>query len=122
MYSVNLIKTEQHAAQAPALHERFYPSKSDSSELFGPEFMAKGLVTGCGSLVLKSIKRSVINIRRSICSLFNPCSAIYAPILITNGTQTRSQVFRRRIEPRKCSPGNPNTETLKRYRDLKKDN
>jgi hypothetical protein len=75
MYSVNLIKTEQHAAQAPALHERFYPSKSDSSELFGPEFMAKGLVTGCGSLVLKSIKRSVINIRRSMldvrCSTFN---------------------------------------------------
>jgi hypothetical protein len=58
MYSVNLKKkTEQHAAQAPALHERIYPSKF------------------CGSLVVKSIKRSVINIGRSMfdvrCSTFN---------------------------------------------------
>ncbi len=58
MNSVNLKKkNEQHAAQAPALRERIYPSKF------------------CGSLVLKSIKRSVINIRCSMldvrCSTFN---------------------------------------------------
>ena len=53
MYSVNLKKTEQHAAQAPALREQIYPSKFDSAELFGPEFRTEGLVTGCGSLVLK---------------------------------------------------------------------
>jgi hypothetical protein len=65
MYSGDLKKTEQHAAQAPALHERSYSSKFDSTEL----------VAGCGSLVLKSIKRSVINIGRSMldvqCSTFN---------------------------------------------------
>ena len=81
MYSVNFKKkTEQHAAQAPALHERIYPSKFDSVESFDPEFInqeltTEGLVTGCGSLVLKSIKRSVINIQRSMldvrCSTFN---------------------------------------------------
>jgi hypothetical protein len=32
MYSVNFIKTtEQHPAQAPALHERSFPSKFDSA-------------------------------------------------------------------------------------------
>ena len=66
MYSVNFKKnTEQHAAQAPALHERIYSWKFDSAEL----------VAGCGLLVLKSIKRSVINIQRSMldvrCSTFN---------------------------------------------------
>jgi len=65
MYSVDLKKTEQHATQALALRERSYPSKFDSTEL----------VAGCGSLVLKSIKRSVINIGRSMldvrCSTFN---------------------------------------------------
>jgi hypothetical protein len=53
MYSVNLKKTEQHAAQAPALREHIYLSKFDSAELFDPEFRTDGLVTGCGSLVLK---------------------------------------------------------------------
>jgi hypothetical protein len=57
MYSVDLKKTEQHATQALVLRERSYPSKF------------------CGSLVLKSIKRSVINIGRSMfdvrCSTFN---------------------------------------------------
>jgi hypothetical protein len=58
MYSVNFKKkTEQHAAQAPALRERIYLWKF------------------CGLLVLKSIKRSVINIQRSMldvrCSTFN---------------------------------------------------
>ncbi len=48
MYSVDLKKTEQHATQALALRERSYPSKF------------------CGSLVLKSIKRCVINIGRSM--------------------------------------------------------
>jgi len=33
MYSVNLKKPEQHAAQAPALRERIYPSKIDSAAL-----------------------------------------------------------------------------------------
>jgi hypothetical protein len=48
-YSVYFIKkTEQHAAQAPALRERIYLSK-----FYGLVF--------CGSLVLKQIKRSVIN-------------------------------------------------------------
>jgi hypothetical protein len=69
----------QNAAQAPALHERIYPSKFDSAqpfdpESFGPEITAEGLVAGCGSLVLKSIKRSVINIQHSMldvrCSMF----------------------------------------------------
>jgi hypothetical protein len=62
MNSVDLKKTEQHAAQAPALRERIYLSK-----FYGSVF--------CGSLVLKQIKRSVINIRRSMldvrCSTFN---------------------------------------------------
>jgi hypothetical protein len=40
MYSVNLKKTEQHAARVPALHERIYPTKFDSAEL----------VAGCGSV------------------------------------------------------------------------
>jgi hypothetical protein len=57
MYSVDLKKTEQHATQALALRERSYPSKF------------------CGSFVLKSIKRSVINIGRWMldvrCSTFN---------------------------------------------------
>jgi hypothetical protein len=49
MYSVNFKKkTEQHAAQAPALRERIYFWKF------------------CGLLVLKSIKPSVINIQRSM--------------------------------------------------------
>jgi hypothetical protein len=39
-----------------ALHERICPSKFDTAEL----------VAGCGSLVLKSTKRSVINIGRSM--------------------------------------------------------
>ena len=54
----------QHAAQTLALHERNYSSKLDSAEL----------VAGCGSFVIKSIKRSVINIQRSMlgvrCSTF----------------------------------------------------
>ena len=75
MYSVNFKKkTEQHAAQAPALHERIYSWKFDSaesfdpesfkSESFNPELTTEGLTTewlvaGCGLLVLKSIKRSL---------------------------------------------------------------
>ena len=47
-------------------------------ELFDLEFVSEGLVTGCGSLVLKSTKRSVINIRRSMldvrCSTFKALS------------------------------------------------
>jgi len=43
--------------------------------LFGPEFAIEGLVIGCGALILKSIKRRVINIRCSIldvrCLTFN---------------------------------------------------
>ena len=54
MNSVYLKKTEQHAAQAPALHERISSSKFGSTES----------VAGCGSvfcdsLVLRSIKRSL---------------------------------------------------------------
>jgi hypothetical protein len=53
------------AAGASALHKRIHPSKFDSAEH----------VAGCGSLVLKSIKRSVIKIGRSMfdvrCSTFN---------------------------------------------------
>jgi hypothetical protein len=63
-------KTEQHAAQAPALRERSYPSKFDSAaidrlrprarrgesfdpESFDPELTTEGLVADCGSLVFK---------------------------------------------------------------------
>jgi hypothetical protein len=77
--------TEQHAAQAPALHKRIYSPKFDSAELLDPEpfnpgLTTKGLVADCGLvlcgwLVLKSTKRSVINIQRSMldvrCSTFN---------------------------------------------------
>jgi len=48
MYSVNLIKAKQHAAQTPALREQIDPSKFDSAELFDPEFLTERLVTGCG--------------------------------------------------------------------------
>jgi hypothetical protein len=51
-------KTEQHAAQATALHERIYPSKFDLAESFDPEsfdselttegLTTEGLVVGCG--------------------------------------------------------------------------
>jgi hypothetical protein len=76
MYSVDLKKDRAtcgasacasglEAYGLEALHERSYPSKFDSTEL----------VAGCGSLVLKSIKRSVINIGRWMldvqCSTFN---------------------------------------------------
>jgi hypothetical protein len=92
MYSVNFKKkTEQHAAQAPALRERIYPSKFDSAESFDSKLTTEGLVAGCGSVfdtaelvagcgsfVLKSIKRSVINIQRSMldvrCSTFKAFS------------------------------------------------
>jgi hypothetical protein len=64
LYSVNFEKTEQHAAQAPALRERIHDSKF-------PVFRSR---LQRDSLVLKSIKRSVINIRRSMlkvrCSTF----------------------------------------------------
>jgi hypothetical protein len=55
--------------------ERNYPSKFDSAESFDPGLTTEGLVAVCGLLVLKSIKRSVINIGRSMfdvrCSTFN---------------------------------------------------
>jgi len=78
MNSVNLKKTEQHAAQAPALHERIFPSKFDSAESFAPKGTTEGLVAGCGSLVLKSIKRSVINIDGFVKSLKSSFSVIPA--------------------------------------------
>jgi hypothetical protein len=37
------------------------------AELFDHAFMTEGRVTGCGSLAIKSIKRSVINIGGSTC-------------------------------------------------------
>ncbi len=53
-----------------------YSWKFDSAESFDPEsfnpelttegLTTEGLVAGCGLLVLKSIKRSVINIQRSM--------------------------------------------------------
>jgi len=51
--------------------EQIHSSKFDSTESFDPEFFnyeltTEGLVAGCGSLVLKSIRRSVINIQRSM--------------------------------------------------------
>ena len=80
-------KTKRHAAQAPALHERICPSNLDSAafdnlrprtrrgESLDSELTTEEPVAGCGSLFLKSIKRSVVNIRRSMlgvrCSTFN---------------------------------------------------
>ena len=80
MYSVNLKKAEQSKlpveirfaclgqAQAPRLPAR-------RGESFDPELTTDRLVTGCCALVLKSIKRSIINIRHSTldvrCSTFN---------------------------------------------------
>jgi hypothetical protein len=60
MNSVNIKKTEQHAAQAPALHERIYPSEFDSAEPFDPAsfdpgLTAEGLVAGCGSVFCGSL-------------------------------------------------------------------
>ena len=64
-----------------AAQSKNHPSRFDSAEWFDPEFMTEGLTTeglvaGCGLPVLKSIKRSVINTRRSMlgvrCSTFNP--------------------------------------------------
>ena len=47
----------------------------DSAESFNPELTTEGLAAGCSSLVLKSIKRSVINIQSSMldvrCSILN---------------------------------------------------
>jgi hypothetical protein len=62
MYSVNLKK---------GYAKQNHPARFDSAELFDPEFFSpvlttEGLVAGCDSLVLDSIKRSAINIRRSI--------------------------------------------------------
>ena len=48
MYSVNLEKAEQHAAQAPTLREQIYPLTFDSVEVFKPELRTEGRVTGCG--------------------------------------------------------------------------
>jgi len=71
MYAVNLKKD---------LAKRKQPSEFDSTESFDPEFFnqeltTEGLAAGCGSLVSKSIMRSVINIRRSMldvrCSTLN---------------------------------------------------
>ena len=71
MNSANLIKDWA---------KRIYPSKFDSAESLGPEsfnpeLTTEGPVAGCDSLVLKSVKRSVINIQRSMldvrCSTFN---------------------------------------------------
>jgi hypothetical protein len=74
--------------------------------LFDLEFVIKGLVTGSSAFVLKSIKRSVIHIRRWMLdvrrsavfrsplqrdSLFNPSPAIEAPTLIAKVSQTRFQ-------------------------------
>jgi hypothetical protein len=56
MCSGNLLKTEKQAAQTPALRDLIYLPKFDSATR----------VTGCGSLVLKKIKPSVINIRCSM--------------------------------------------------------
>jgi hypothetical protein len=68
MFSVNLKKAEQHPAQAPELHKRIYPSKFNSAafDRLWPRARRGGLVAGCGSLVLNSVKRSVINIGRSM--------------------------------------------------------
>jgi len=60
-----------------------FPPEFDSAESFDPEFFnqeltTEGLVAGCRSLVVKSIKRSVINIQRSMlgvrCSTFKSFS------------------------------------------------
>ncbi len=50
MNSVNFKKTEQHAAQAAALHERIYPSKFDLAAIdrLRPRARRGELVAGCG--------------------------------------------------------------------------
>jgi hypothetical protein len=74
MYSVNLKK---------GCAKQNHPSRFDSAESFDPEFFnpeltTEGLVAGWVSLVLDSIKRSAINIRRSMldvrCSMFKAYS------------------------------------------------
>jgi hypothetical protein len=76
MYSVNLNKTEQSESTLQNLSAGGF----DSAESFDPGFFnqeltTEGLATGCGLLVLKSKKRSVINIQCSmldvLCSAFN---------------------------------------------------
>ncbi len=80
-YSVNLIKDSVSLLQRNGYEgrQRIYTSNLDSAMSFDPEFFnyeltTEGLDKGCGSLVIKSIKRSVINIRRSMlgvrCSTF----------------------------------------------------
>ena len=54
MYSVNLTKTEQGGID---------PLRFDTAESFDLEFTIEGLFAGCGSLVFKSIKRSVLNLK-----------------------------------------------------------
>jgi hypothetical protein len=53
---------------------RFNSAESFDPEFFNPGLTTEGLVSGCDSLVLDSIKRSAINIRRSMlevrCSTF----------------------------------------------------
>ena len=65
---ISLLKFES------AAFDRLRP-RARQGESFNPELTTEELVAGCGLLVLKSIKRSAINIRRSMldvrCSMFN---------------------------------------------------
>ena len=94
MYSVNLKK---------GYAKQNHPARFDSAELFDPEFFSpvlttEGLVAGCDSLVLDSIKRSAINIRRSMldvrCSTFNllavPARRSFPKDLATRVPDTRN--------------------------------
>ena len=76
--TINLIKTGQSKSilrNSISLPFDRLRHRARRGELFGPEVITEGLVAGCSSLILKSIKRSVINIQRSMldvrCSTFN---------------------------------------------------